>query len=192
MEIQGGKFHELILYVARQCESDPRCGSTKLNKILFYADFEAYRKLGASISGEEYQKLEHGPAPRRLLPAIEEMERAGWCAWATRDHYGFTLRKLLALREPDTARFSGPELDIVNRVIRDLWELNATEVSDLSHRFAGWQAADLGETIPYETVFVGQPRPLSPEEAAWVDELLREEDERESASQGRPAAGVRS
>ena len=192
MGVSSRKFQELILYVARRGEADPRCGSTKLNKILFYADFEAYRKLGASISGELYQKLEHGPAPRRLLPAIEEMEAAGWCAWGTRDYYGFELRKLLALREPDTSLFSGPELDIVNRVIQDLWELNATEVSDLSHRFAGWQAAELGETIPYETVFVGQPRPLSPEELAWVEELARGEDERETAAPDRPASGLRS
>jgi len=191
MGSQGQKLGELILYVARECETDPCCSSTKLNKILFYADFEAYRKLGASISGETYQKLEHGPAPRRLIPTVAELERAGWCAWETGERYGFEGRRLVALREPDVTLFSAPELELVSRVIRDLWKLNATEVSDLSHRFAGWQAADLGETIPYETVFVGQPRPLSPEEMAWVEELAQDERERETASQGRPASGLR-
>ena len=158
------KFRELVLYVARKTESDPRCGSVKLNKILFYCDFEAYRRLGVSISGEQYQKLEHGPAPRRLIPEVEKMDRAGDCAWADRDYFGFHLKKLLPLREPDLSLFTGEEIDIVNTVIENLWDLNATEVSDLSHCFLGWQVVDPGETIPYETVFVGPARPLTGED----------------------------
>lgn len=186
MATSADKFRELILYVARESQEDPRCGSVKLNKILFYADFEAYRRLGTSISGEEYQKLERGPAPRRLLPTVDDMVRRGWCAWASREYFGFPLKKLIALRDPDASIFSGEEIALVHQVIRDLWELNATEVSDLSHRFAGWQAAELGETIPYKTVFVDQARPLTREEEEWVQELIREEHERQSPAQDRP------
>ena len=191
MPVEVKKFRELILYVARESQDDPRCGSVKLNKILFYADFEAYRRLGASISGQEYQKLEHGPAPRRLIPVIADMEKRGWCAWASRDYYGFALKKLIALREPDLSVLSAAELDIVNRVVRDLWELNATEVSDLSHRFAGWQAAEYGEEIPYNTVFVGAPRPLTPEEEGWVQVLIGESRERQRPAKNRSRATLR-
>lgn len=76
------KFRELILYVARETEDDPKCGATKLNKILFYADFLAYRELGSSLSGQTYQRLEHGPAPRGIVPAVEAMQESGECAWA--------------------------------------------------------------------------------------------------------------
>ena len=50
--------------------------------------------------------------------------------------------------------------------------LNASEVSDLSHRFAGWQATDIGEDIPYATVFVDEARPFSPDELAWALEVV--------------------
>jgi hypothetical protein len=35
------KMKELILYLASKSEDDPRFSSTKLNKLLFYCDFEA-------------------------------------------------------------------------------------------------------------------------------------------------------
>jgi hypothetical protein len=171
---QDRKFEELILYLARESQEDHRCGATKLNKILFYADFIAYHKLGRSITGQKYQKLERGPAPRRIVPVVEAMVGRGLCAWAERSYFGFPLKKLLALREPDVSVFSAEELDIARTVVSELWELNATEVSDLSHRFVGWQAADIGEEIPYETVFVDEPRPLTQEEEAWAHEVIEE------------------
>ena len=136
------RFQELILYVARATESDPKCGSTKLNKLLFYADFRAYRALGKSISGQTYRKREYGPVPARILPVVEKMCQRGACAWAERDYYGLPLKKLIPLREPDVSVFTSQELNVVRTVIDELWELNATEVSDLSHRFPGWQAAE--------------------------------------------------
>ena len=69
------KLRELILLIARSSERDEHFGATKLNKILFYSDFWAYRKLGRSITGEVYRKLEHGPAPKRLLPVVRRMEK---------------------------------------------------------------------------------------------------------------------
>lgn len=40
------KMKELILYLASRSEEDPRFSATKLNKLLFYCDFTAYRRLG--------------------------------------------------------------------------------------------------------------------------------------------------
>mgnify|MGYP002508221313 CR=1 FL=1 len=36
---------------------------TKLNKLMFYADFNHYRKTGQSISGLQYRALNFGPVP---------------------------------------------------------------------------------------------------------------------------------
>lgn len=173
-KVNDKKFRELILYVARETEADPRCGKTKLYKILFYSDFWAFQKLGRSISGQEYQKLKNGPAPRRALPVIESMRKEQLCAWATRDYFGKPQQKLLALREPDLSEFSGEEVAIINEVIRMLWSLDASEVSQLSHRFIGWQLAEEGETIPYSTVALGEPRPPTPQEIEYGQKLARD------------------
>lgn len=168
------KFRELILYIARETESDPRCGKTKLYKILFYSDFWAFSKLGHSISGQEYHKLKNGPAPRQAYPVLKEMLENRLCAWATRDYFGRVQQKLLALREPDLSEFSGEEIALVQDVIRMLWAYDAAEVSDLSHRFIGWKLAEHRETIPYSTVALGAPRPPTSNEIEYGRRLALE------------------
>ena len=77
------KLQELILYIARRSEDDRHFGANKLNKLLFYSDFLAYAKTGRSFTGAPYERLEHGPAPRGLAAALEELKPA--CAEAERD-----------------------------------------------------------------------------------------------------------
>ena len=162
------KFRELILYIAKLSETDRRCGRTKLNKLLFYSDFRAYEVLGDSISGQAYQKRDFGPTPRALMPVVRELEKEKACVWADGTWHGKPMKKLLALREPRLAVFRPEEIDRVRGVVEDLWELDAKEISDKSHRFAGWQAADPKEEIPYNMVFVDDARPLSAEEEDWA------------------------
>jgi len=168
------KLRELILYIAAKSESDPNFGATKLNKILFYSDFLAYRALGQSITGQRYQKLEFGPAPRAILPVLRQMEEERACAQAERSHHGLRQRRVVALREADLAAFSAQEIDVVRDVITELWNMTGAEVSDLSHQFVGWQVAAPGEEIPYGTVRISPPRPLSPEEEEWAQEAIAE------------------
>ncbi len=58
MKQSEAKLRELIIHVATLSGMDEPFGATKLNKILFNADFEAYRQWGKSISGQEYFALE--------------------------------------------------------------------------------------------------------------------------------------
>lgn len=176
------RFQELILLVARSCERDRWFGATKLNKLLFWIDFRHYRGHGRSVSGQVYQKLQHGPAPRGLKPAVQDMEDTGLCVWADRDCQGYLQKRLIALREPDVSIFDAEEVQLVHQVIQDLWDLNGSEVSDLSHRFVGWQAAEFGEDIPYGMVFIRDPTPLSAEEEARAEEAIREYLTTEAAS----------
>ena len=52
------KFTELILLVAERLRSDLSGGATKLNKVLFFAEFIHVRRTGRPISGAEFQKLD--------------------------------------------------------------------------------------------------------------------------------------
>src|SRR6266849_8660441 len=92
------KFRELILFMAEKSEGDRPFGAIKLNKLLFYADFLAFLTLGKAITWQPYQKLENGPAPRRLLPVASEMEEEEVIAYTERDYYGKRQRRMLALR----------------------------------------------------------------------------------------------
>jgi hypothetical protein len=77
VEYDERKLTELIVYVADRLRSDRADGATKLNKVLFFADFAHVRKHRRPITGAEYQKLPYGPAPRRLMPIRKALVSAG-------------------------------------------------------------------------------------------------------------------
>ena len=170
------KFKELVLYIARKSEGDPNFGAIKLNKLLFFSDFLCYRTFGTSITEATYFKLPFGPAPRRLLPALHQLEEADDCYQIERNYFGKTQKRVLARRDPDLTLFSAAEISLVDEVIHILWDNDGREVSELSHRFIGWQAASDQEDIPYETVFVGDPAsaPLTDAEMEYGRQLACE------------------
>jgi hypothetical protein len=166
------KLRELILYISDHAQRDPCYAKTKLNKILFYADFIAYRRWGRSITEQEYKKLPFGPVPRDSERTLLGMREDGDLAIRKEDHYGHPQERPVSLRNPDLRDFSAEEIALVQQVIEDVWEMTATEVSDLSHRFIGWKAARLGEVIPYETALVFR-RPQTPEEAQYGVDMAK-------------------
>jgi hypothetical protein len=155
------KLREAILYLSTLTERDRYCGAVKLNKLLFYADFIAYRRLGKSITGQEYQHLPQGPCPRGMKPALEELERRDAIATREEPMFGgaYRQKRTFAKRLADLSEFSGPEVDLFREVVERFWDTNATDISDLSHEFIGWQLTEINETIPYSTVLIGTRRP---------------------------------
>jgi hypothetical protein len=152
-DFQSRKFKELMLYFSqRGLEEGLVIGSTKLNKLLFFADFRAYAELGAPITGARYQKLEHGPAARELLPMRGELLKDSEVEWADSTDESDVLKPLSI---PDPGVMSDAERTIADEVFEELRLFNATAASDYSHlRSAGWKVAEIQEDIPYESAFV--------------------------------------
>lgn len=164
------KFKELVLFISDRSEGDPRFGATKLNKLLFYADFLSYLHTGKPITGHSYQRLKNGPAPKALVPILRQMEAEECLAIRESSYHDKVQKRTIALRDPNTEVFSGPEIDLVTRLIDENWGRNATAMSGLSHRFIGWKAASDGEVIPYETAMVHR-RKATRREARIAKEL---------------------
>ena len=156
------KFKELLLYVADRLADDRAGGATKVNKVLFFADFAHVRRTGTAITGADYQKLPQGPAPRRLLPVREQLIANSEAQLVREEFLGYEVHRLVPLRAPDTSVFTAAELETIEGVLADLDGLNARQVSDLSHDEAGWQLTDDGETIPYEAALVGARQVRTP------------------------------
>ncbi|MGB8128780.1 MAG: Panacea domain-containing protein [Candidatus Angelobacter sp.] len=159
MKQSEAKLRELIIHVATLSGMDEPFGATKLNKILFNADFEAYRQWGKSISGQEYFALEWGPAPRIMKRVISDMERKRELAIEPKEYYGEKQDRPVALRGANLDIFSKEELNLVIMVINKHWGKSATKMSNESHEFLGWAVAKLEETIPYEVALVGTRGP---------------------------------
>lgn len=151
------KTAELVMLVSKHTEDDPTAGSTKLNKILYFAEISHLRRTGEPITGSEYQKQPHGPTLRRMPPIIRRLEDEGAAKEVEEDYFGYAQKKLVALREPDLTGFSAAEIESVMDMIRQFWGKSAKEVSDISHEDPGWRAVEVGDTIPLELAFVTQP-----------------------------------
>lgn len=168
------KLKELILFIARRSEDDPKFGSVKLNKLLFFSDFAAYARLGTSITGQAYQKLANGPCPKRLIPVKEQLEQNRALAMQERSTYGHTQKRPIALRDADLSLFTGEEIAIVTEVVSALRTKNAKGISTLSHQFAGWELAADRELIPYQMALVKFRKPRKDDKEAamrMADEL---------------------
>lgn len=167
------KFKELILYIAQESEGDSTFGATKLNKILFFCDFLSYRAYGEPITGQRYFKLPYGPAPRALVPVVKELIQEEACIKVKRSHHGFPQDTLFVKREARIEVFLSRDIALADYVLRMLRNNDGKEVSNLSHEFIGWQLAGDEEDIPYETIFLGDPRrlTLTEEEISYGQQL---------------------
>lgn len=171
-EFNQRRFKDLLIYVSKRLANDPTYGETKLNKVLFFSDFEAYRALGQPITGAEYQKNHHGPTARLYTVMRDELLRLGQLKVERRmvvDHVQDVLKSHDI--EPFLDQFSAAELEIVDAVIEEMRGYNNVEVSDLSHeRSAGWIAHDFGETIPYPTALIST-EPVDAQVIAYFEQL---------------------
>ena len=157
------KLRELILLIAEWSQADERFGAIKLNKLLFHCDFSAFLTFGEPITGQEYFALPQGPAPRRLKPITEKMEKKKELAYQEVPYHGHLQKRPIALRAANLKLFSGEEVALVRQTIEKFWKKSATEISDQSHLFLGWKVARERETIPYSTALVGRRPPTEQE-----------------------------
>jgi uncharacterized phage-associated protein len=156
------KFTELIVYVAGRLQSDRSGGATKLNKVLFFADFAHVQRTGRPITGAVYQKLEHGPAARRLRPVRDDLIAKGDAELHEEEFLGYQQHRLVPLRPADLSVFSSDEIATIEKVLADLDGLNARQVRDVSRNEAGWRLVEFGDDIPYEAALVGARQVSTP------------------------------
>lgn len=166
------RLRELILYIAMRCESHQNFGATKLNKILFFADYISYLSYGETITDAPYQSLPNGPAPLYLVPVREQMKEAGDIAIRKELFYGNEQHRILALRKPKVDMFKARDIALLQDIIDQLEQRSATDVSDMSHGLA-WKVAHEKEIIPYEAVLLDN-RGINEQDIAEARQLIQE------------------
>ncbi len=167
-----GKFKELVLYLSQASADDEGFGVVKLNKLLYRADFEAYRLLGHSITGATYEKQEYGPVVRDLPIILDELAASGYVIWQ-RIPAGPHMRKVPSTREqPDLRQLPNEEIRIVDAALEELRWRGGKSVSEWSHETsAGWQVQEIGQEIPYSSALINL-KPLSEPVLARVRDRL--------------------
>jgi hypothetical protein len=154
------KLAELILFISERSEGDPRFGAGKLNKLLFYSDFGAYRLFGKSITGQQYQKLSNGPAPRRLAAIRDALLARHELAIRQKESSNRNAERSFALRSANLSVFSADEIALVTRIIQENWENDEYHRGYYSTDSAHWEGGVAEfETIPYEWALLSKRPP---------------------------------
>jgi uncharacterized phage-associated protein len=119
---------------------------TKLNKLLFYADFANYISYGHSISGSRYVHLPYGPVPDGYEETLD-----------TLNHYGVidVLKQnsadLICLGDNSADRFlTDEETATLDWVVQNYGSMSASQLTEISHREKAYKNTKTGEEIAYE------------------------------------------
>jgi hypothetical protein len=170
ISLPGGqnRLRQLILYVAQRCASAPYFGSTKLNKILWKADFDSFAMRGVPVTGREYQRLDTGPAPKEMRSLHREMLAQNLIKIEIRCFSNeIEEHRTVAIAAPDLSIFTEEDRKFVDDAIAYYWHKTGREASDDAHGVA-WKTHKTGDSLPYELARLAD-KPLS---KRMMDQLL--------------------
>lgn len=124
---------------------------TKLNKLLFYADFSYFYRRTKSMSGAEYIKLTHGPiydGYQNLLTAFEKKRQIRVTRIKSRGKPAKVIREKTSYR-PSKSPLSKEELRFLDWVIKTYGHLSTKELVALSHREMAYWDTHWRQPISY-------------------------------------------
>lgn len=170
VELPGGqlRLREAALYVMRECENLPYFGLTKLNKILWRADFRAFADRRVPVTGRLYQRLKQGPAPVEMRPLLDEMLRDDLIKIDPRPKGSFTEQRPIALVVPSLRYFSPDDLSYLDGSIMWFREHTGRGASKDSHGVA-WETRKDGDTMPYDLALLSDDKLSDRERAKFLD-----------------------
>lgn len=131
------KFAEMVVYFAEQLKPY----KTKLNKLLFYADFLMFKQSCFSISGMQYRAIEMGPVPINFQSIFEYLDNKNVIDVISNEiSNGKTAEQFIARKDRpfNSTLFSKEELAVVQHVANVFDQDSTTKIIEISHREKAW------------------------------------------------------
>jgi len=149
------KFKTVLAYVLKKVGGKPNIGMTALYKLLYFIDFDYYEKFEEQLTGATYIKNYYGPTPAMFAKVTKEMQDKNELEIVSTKFYKKDQKKYFINPnyEPDLNVLSAKEIKHIDEELDKLSDLNATELTDLSHKDVPWITAEEGKPLDYESVF---------------------------------------
>ncbi|MDB5058166.1 MAG: hypothetical protein JWO59_1638, partial [Chloroflexi bacterium] len=143
--------HMIVFFAERL-----RPSRTKLNKLLWYADFLAFKRQSVSLSGTPYLRFQYGPVPEQYERLVAEVVSEGLVTEvaddATAESQQVGQRPAAHLETCirfDASMFSAEELAVLEAVRERFADLGAAQIRDISHEERAWRETPEKQVIPY-------------------------------------------
>jgi len=150
------KFKEVLLYILNKVGSKPNIGETVLYKLLYFTDFDFYEKYEEQLIGATYIKNHYGPTPVEFEKIVAEIMNKEIMKVKS-SYFNYPQRKYLPLRRADLSKLKANEIEVIDKVLDRLSDMNATQISEYSHNDVPWLTTEDNEVIEYESVFYRTP-----------------------------------
>lgn len=133
------KFTEMVVFFT--WETQPNLWKTKINKMLFYADFLNFKKEVYSISGCRYRAIDMGPVPNNFNSLFDYI--------CEKDHIDinvttfpngsigeqFTPNKK---RSFNSEKLTNTEIETLQEVVTKFKKVKTNEIIQISHKEEAW------------------------------------------------------
>jgi uncharacterized phage-associated protein len=151
------KLEQVLHYIIDKMGALPNVGKTTLMKYLYFCDFDYYELYEEHLIGEQYRKLEMGPAPINFDRTIKKLEREGKIKKTKGKYHGYDQEKFISLEHPDISLLLGKELSLIDETLSRFRYYNASQISAYSHLDTPWRVTDEKDIIEYDLVFYRDP-----------------------------------
>ncbi len=147
------KFTEMVVYFSEKVQPF----KTKMNKLLFYADFLMFKQSCFSISGVRYKAIDMGPVPNNFQSIFEYLANKDEVDICTTEFpQGYTGEQFKARKDrPFKAQlFSEAELEVLEKVSTVFKPTSTNDIIKLSHLEEAWKKNEKDKSvISYEYAF---------------------------------------
>lgn len=140
------KLYGVVLYFANRC---PNLLKVKLLKLLNYSDMLFYKENGVSITGLRYVHLPYGPVPKNYDLLFGMMEAQDIIHLNVQFENGYERHQVIPQRADYEELLSKEEMAVLEKVYRKFKDYGSVDISNYSHKEAGYRATRQGEVISY-------------------------------------------
>lgn len=140
------KFTEMVVYFSEQLAPF----KTKMNKLLFYADFLMFKQSCFSISGVRYKAIDMGPVPNNFQSIFEFLVNKDEIDIVTTEFPGGYAGEQFKARKdrPFYADlFLKNELEVLEKVATVFKLTSAIDIIELSHLEEAWKKNEKNKSI---------------------------------------------
>lgn len=128
-----------------------RVYKTKLNKLLFYADFKHFKQYGTSITGLCYAHLPHGPVPEQYDLLFQRLTEIDPSLTIEEDlELDCSAELFHCSTSPDTNLFILTELEVLFQVRDYFKQYTAKRIRNFSHEEPGYKQTRHLDLISYD------------------------------------------
>jgi len=140
------KFTEMVVFFSEQIEPY----KTKMNKLLFYADFLMFKQSCFSISGVRYRAIDMGPVPNNFQSIFEYLANNNYIDINyTQFPQGYTGEQFKARKERpfNPELFTETELEVLNNVVKEFKESSTNTIIETSHLEEAWKKNEKDKNV---------------------------------------------